>query len=425
MTDYGDCAREISEGSEEFREGRLHGICVQLEACENDKDNENGPHILIVKETEFVATIVSLACNPDAVGKTAIRVLSHLANPEMNRLPLLQFPGLLDALVATPHGHALIALTRLSEVKDEAQRVAMATNTALVDWLVANVGRDNNACAALGWLSSSDNNRALLSAFTDATRVSGNAYKAGGVLNHMACFEVPMLRNPQVLVALLRAAGSGIDEVSDRVIGCLNNLSLESKNRKFMRDDVRIIDALTARIDYRGSKRVIRRICWIGMFEDLPSTSQHTLDLSLFCSRPFRHQLPLVKALIREDPTQLFVKDASGRTQMTLAKAAHLPPAIIGLLSDCVAASALDFSITHIVGYTRSGFALARAQRLALMCSLERATDRTALPAEEDEPGALNPGKALKAYLKGARTPRLRGYLGGTNPWSIIGRFAF
>jgi hypothetical protein len=48
------------------------------------------------------------------------------------------------------------------------------------------------------------------------------------------------------------------------------------------------------------------------------------------------------------------------------------------------------------------------------MCSLERATDRTVLPAEEDEPGALNPGKALKAYLKGARTPRLRGYLGGT-----------
>ena len=421
MPDYSDWAREISEGSEERRVGKLKGIIEQLKACEGDKDNENGPHVLLVKETEFVAALVSLACDSSAVGKIANRVFSWLAEPEMNRLPLLQFPGLLDALIASPHVVAILTLSWLCEVEDEAQQVAMATNTALVDLLVANAGRFNGACMSLSNLCKLDNNRALLyehpgliAAVTDATRVPACAYEAVGVLCRMSLsrsLRMPMLRNPLVLDALLRAAGSDIDKVADDAILCLYNLSIKSENRALMRDDVRNMDALTARMDNEYSKETLVRICYIG---DLP-TSCPTFDLSLFCSRPFHHQLSLVKALIREHPEQLSTPDSSGRTALVLAQAAPLPAPIIGLLSDCVTTSTLpDFSLAHLVGYKRSQRALVRAQRHTLMCCLVHLANAPAQPAVEDSRGALNPGKALKGYLTG-----------GIDPWSIIGPFAF
>ncbi|GMI21155.1 hypothetical protein TeGR_g6173 [Tetraparma gracilis] len=422
MPDYSGWVRAIGEGSEERRVGKLEGIIEQLKACNDDKDNENGPHVLLVKETEFVAALVSLACDSSAVGEAAIRVLFKLTSAKMNRLPLFQFPGLLDALIAAPHEEpALMALSWLTAVKDEAQLVAMATNTALVDLLVANVGRSNNACAALNWLCSSDNNRALLyehpgliAAVTDATRVPACALYAVAILGRMACsdsLDMPMLRNPLVLDALLPAAGSDIDEVSDNAIICLANLSVKSENRAFMRDDVRIIDALTARMDHEDSKDALFVICYIG---DLPNTFP-SLDLSLFCSRPYHHQLSLVKALIREHPEQLSVQDSSGSTPLVLAQAAPLPAPIIGLLSDCVTVSTLpDFSLVHLVGYKRSQIPLVRAQRHTLMCCLVHLANAPAQPAAEDSRGELNVGKALAGYLNG-----------GIDPWSIIGPYAF
>ncbi|GMI51790.1 hypothetical protein TeGR_g10199 [Tetraparma gracilis] len=423
MPDYSGWAREISEGSEKSRMCKLKGIFELLDACDGDRDNEDGPHVLLVKEPEFVAALVSLACDPSAVGEAAIRFLFRLASAEMNRLPLFQFPGLLDALIAALHEEpALMALFWLTAVKDEAQQVAMATNTALVDLLVANVGRDSNACGALCNLCyRSDNNQALLyehpgliAAVTDATRVPACAHLAVGVLGHMSCTEslmMPMLRNPQVLNALPRAAGSDVDEVSNRAIICLCNLSVESENRALMRDDVRIMNALTARMDHEFSKETLFRICYIGVDPNtLPS-----LDLSLFCSSPFHHQLSFVKALIREHPEQLSVQDSSGRTPLTLAQAAPLPAPIIGLLSDCVTTSTLtDFSLTHLVGYKRSQIPLVLAQRHTLMCCLVHLANAPAPPAAEDSPGMLNPGKALKFYLNR-----------GKDPCSIIGAFAF
>jgi hypothetical protein len=341
----------------------------------------------------------------------------------MNRLPLLQFPGLLDALIATPHEDmALEAFTCLSRVKDEAQQVLMATNTALVDLLVANAGRVNSACLALYLLCSSDSNRALLyehpgliAAVTDATRVPACAWEAVAALHNMSesvSLEMPMLRNPLVLDALRRAAGSDIDEVSDEAILCLSNLSIQSENHALMRDGVRIMDALTARMDHEDSKDALFCVCYIG---DLPPYPYPTLDLSLVCSRPYHYPLSLVKALIREHPEQLSVQDSSSHTPLVLAQAAPLPAPIIGLLSDCVATSTLrDFSLAHLVGYKRSQRALVRAQRHTLMCCLVHLANAPAQPAEEDSPGALNSRKALRGYLNG-----------GIDPWSIIGPYAF
>ncbi|GMI35521.1 hypothetical protein TeGR_g9007 [Tetraparma gracilis] len=423
MPDYSDWAREISEGSEESRAGKLEEIIEQLIACDGDRDSENGPHILLVKETEFVAALVSLACDSGDLGEAAIAVLIMLAMPEMNRLPLLQFPGLLDALIAAPRKKAaLAALSWLSNVKDEAQQVAMATNTALVDRLVANASRYGNACVVLYNLCYTvDNNRALLyehpgliAAVTDATRVPACAHGAACTLSnmtHSVPLLVPMLRNLLVLDALLHAAGGKIDKVSDCAIIGLHNLSCEPENLALMRDDVRIVDALTDRVDHEDSKEALALICYIG---DLPPPPA-TFDLSLFCSRPFHHQLSLVKALIREHPEQLSAPNTSGSTPLSLAQAAPLPAPIIGLLSACVTTSTLpDFSLAHLVGYKRSQRALVRAQRHTLMCCLVHLSNAPAQPAVEDSPGALNPGKALKGYL-----------IGGIDPWSIIGPFAF
>jgi hypothetical protein len=422
MPDYSDWARKISEGSGELRMGKLEGIIEQLKACKDDMDNENGPHVLLVKETEFVAALVSLACDSGELGVYATAIIEWLAVPEMNRLPLLQFPGVLDALVPTPHVDvALTALAWLCDVKDEAQQVALATNTALVDLLVANARRFNDACVALCNLSNSDNTAALLyehpgliAAVTDATRVPACALHAVSVMQNMSCsasIKMPMLRNPLVLNALLPAAGSDIDEFSDRAIMCLGNLSIESENRALMRDGVRIVGALKARVDYASSKRALCRICYIG---DLPNPKP-TIDLSLVCSRDFHHKLSLCKALIREHPEQLSVQDSSGRTPLDLAQAAPLPAPIIGLLSDCVTTSTLpDFSLAHLVGYSRSQIPLVRAQRHTLMCCLVHLADAPAQPAVEDSRGELNAGKALKGYLNR-----------GKDPWSIIACFAF
>ncbi|GMI35138.1 hypothetical protein TeGR_g1859 [Tetraparma gracilis] len=276
----------------------------------------------------------------------------------------------------------------------------MATNTALVDLLVANVGRDNNACMSLSFLCYTvDNNRALLyeypgliAAVTDATRVPAFADEA--------------------VATLLNMSGSDIDEVDKDAIICLANLSVKSENRALMRDDVRIIDALTARMDHEASKEALVDICYIG---DLLPNPLPSLDLSLFCSRPFHHQLSLVKALIREHPEQLSVQDSSGSTPLSIAQAAPLPAPIIGLLSDCVTTSTLpDFSLAHLVGYKRSQIPLVRAQRHTLMCCLVHLAGAPAQPAVEDSPGELNVGKVVQGYLAG-----------GNDPWSIIMCFAF
>jgi hypothetical protein len=425
MPNYSTLAREISDGTDEHRAGVLRGIVVMLEARDDEdiagRTNVQDQHVLLVKETKFMTALVSLACNVDDLGDAATHVLFRLARPMVNLLPLFRFPGLLDALITTQHVHfAVCTLSCLAERQDNAQRVAMATNAALVDRLVTNVGLLRNACMALSNLCAVESNRALLyehpgliAAVTDATRVPACAYEAVGVLLNMSLagsLEMPMLRNPLVLDALLRAAGSDVYAVSNRAIRCISNLSLESENRALMRDDVRIMDALTARGFNTHSKSALVRICYIG---DLPNPLY--LNLSRLCSRPYHHHLYLCKALIREHPTQLSAKDSRGRTPLKLARAAHLPAPIISLLSDCAAASANRISLTHLVGYSRSELALARAQRLALMCSLERAAGkRRKLPAGRDSPGELNAGKALRGYLGG-----------GKEPWSVIGRFAF
>ncbi|GMI29129.1 hypothetical protein TeGR_g11045 [Tetraparma gracilis] len=422
MPDYSDWAREISEGSEERRVGVLEGIIEQLEVYVDDKDNENGPYVLLAKETELVAALISLACDSSAFGYAATNILSWIAKPDVNRLPLLQFPGLIDALITTPHVNTAIAtLHWVTAVNDEAQLVAIANNTALVDRLVANVGRNKNATNVLFNLCSSDNNAALLyahpgliAAVTDATRVPACVRGAVAVLGKMACtgsLMMPMLRSPLVLDALLRAACSDIAEVFNLAFIGLNVLSLKSENHALMRDDARIMNALTARTDHAVSKPLLVRICYIG---GLP-WPRPTLDLSLLCSHPFHHQLSLIKVLIREHPEQLSVQDSTGRTPLVLAQAAPLPAPIIGLLSGCVTTSTLtDFSLAHLVGYKRSQRALVRAQRHTLMCCLVHLANAPAQPAAEDSPGALNPGKALKGYLTG-----------GIDPWSIIGPFAF
>ncbi|GMI25479.1 hypothetical protein TeGR_g4785 [Tetraparma gracilis] len=422
MPNFSKWTRQISEGSEELRAGVLKGIAMQLEACEDMMDDESWLHALLVEEKEFLAALVSLASDSSAVGAAAVFVLTRLAVPEMNQLPLFQFPGLLDALIATLHvDRALATLTWLSKVKDEAQQVAMAINTALVDLLVANVGRVNNACVALFWLCYRvDNNRALLyehpgliAAVADATRVPACANWAVSVLTNMTAsrpLRMSMLRNSLVLDALRRAAGSDIDKVSNCAIDCLYNLSIESENHALMRDDVRVLDALTARMDHQRSKNALFRICYIG---DLPNPLL-TLDLPLVCSRPFHHQLSLCKALIREHPEQLSAKDSSDRTPLKLAREAHLPAPVINLVRDCAMATAAEFSLTHLVGYSHSQRALARAQCYALMCSLKRAAKEPAQVALVDPPGALNPVDAVQAYRAG-----------GIDPWSVIGRFAY
>ena len=117
---------------------------------------------------------------------------------------------------------------------------------------------------------------------------------------------------------------------------------------------------------------------------------------------------------VRRRPRPLRRRHGARRRRLP-APAAPLPAPIIGLLSDCVATSTLrDFSLAHLVGYKRSQIPLVRAQRYALMGSLAWLADKPAQPAEEDSPGALNAGKALKFYLNR-----------GKDPCSIIARFAF
>jgi hypothetical protein len=77
-------------------------------------------------------------------------------------------------------------------------------------------------------------------------------------------------------------------------------------------------------------------------------------------------------------------------------------------------AAVADFSLTHLVGYTRAQIALARAQRHTLMCCLVHLAGAPAQPAVEDSPGELNVGKVVQGYLAG-----------GNDPWSIIMCFAF
>jgi hypothetical protein len=374
---------------------------MSLRACEDGRDDENGPHVLLAREAGFVAALVSLAREPGDLGDASMTIIARLALPVANRLPLLRAPGLPDALLASPHvAEALAAFSRLAEV----------TNAALVERLVANVSRGVSARVALTWLCVLDNNRALLNPGLAAAE-SALTSAATSVLIQMTLSDplgAPTLSNPLVLDALLRATGSGIDGVASCAIIGLSNWSvgLGSENDAL----TRIVHALVARVDNKFSEAPLLRLCYIG---DLP-VPHPAFDLSLLCSRPFRNQLSLCKAVIRERPEQLSVQDSSGCSPLNLARAAHLPASIICLVRDCAVASLAEYSLAHLVGYTRPQLALARAQRLALMCCLVRLTDEPARPAAEDERGALNPGKAVQCYRRG-----------GKDPWSVIGRFAF
>ncbi|GMI29499.1 hypothetical protein TeGR_g5641 [Tetraparma gracilis] len=183
-----------------------------------------------------------------------------------------------------------------------------------------------------------------------------------------------MLRNPLVLHALIGAAGSDIDEVSNPAIICLSNLSIQSENHALMRDGVRIMNAIMARVDHAPSKKALLRICCIG---DLPNTVP-SLDLSLFCSRPFHHHLSLVKALIREFPGALVAKPHYfTRTPLKIAAQNGIEE-ILPLLTTCTLAQTAGHSLTHLVGYGPRGSAqetTALEQRCTFMLCLKRAAD--------------------------------------------------
>jgi hypothetical protein len=183
---------------------------------------------------------------------------------------------------------------------------------------------------------------------------------------------MPKLRNPLVLAALLPAAGSDIDNA----IICLNNLSIKSENLALMRDDVRIMEALMARMDHKFSKQTLFRICYIGDFPGWPA--RPILDLSLLCSRPFHHQLFLVKALIREFPGALVAKPHYfTRTPLKIAAQNGIEE-ILPLLTTCTLAQTAGHSLTHLVGYGPRGSAqetTALEQRCTFMLCLKRAAD--------------------------------------------------
>jgi hypothetical protein len=419
-------ALELSEGSEELRAGKLMGVrkALDLSIGSEDWDSGNGLHHALVVGTNFLAALVSVVCSPGALGLTAVGIISRFSQLglelEVFQVQLHQCAGLFDALMSTPHvDHALGALCGLSEGAQEAEALVMTTNAALVGFLVATVAPDDvfaliilcNLCKGSGSAAHLYEYPGLIATVTNATRPEsdfdypGDALRLLLLMSGAESLKVSMMRDPLVMDALFRTLGSYVCAVE-----CLENLSGHLENRARMCDDGRIVDAFMARMNYSGSREALVRICYVGTLPDpLP-----TLDLSLVCSRPFRHQLSLIKALIRFYPKQLSAKDSSDRTPLSLARLAPLPAPVINFVLACLQAAVAEYSLTHLVGYWSRQKQSVPAQRRTLMCCLVHLANAPAQPAVEDERGALNPGKALKFYLNG-----------GKDPFSLIGPFAF
>lgn len=214
---------------------------------------------LLAKQTAFVSALVACGCDVGEAGKWSMCIVAFVLMRPDNREVLFAFPGLLDALVDTPHTFpATVSIGALCDVEDEAQRVALTTNAALVDLLIARMSLEAPASRALSYLCSSQAvplyaYPGLVAAVASAVRVQDCAAGAVGVFANMSnahdALGVPMLGNPLVLDALHFAASSYDNSISDNAIGAICNLSLPVENRGLMRDDERIMELLVSRAD--------------------------------------------------------------------------------------------------------------------------------------------------------------------------------
>ncbi|GMI33344.1 hypothetical protein TeGR_g12066 [Tetraparma gracilis] len=408
--------------------GHLSAILLSLHTF---ADDHSLLHLPLGSQLSFVSAVVSLAAaSADAAepSRLAVEVLGELLAPAQSRELLNSYPGLVSALVASPHtAEALSALQRL--LMSDIVVLHIPPSAPLLQLLASSAAADRNGCNALANLCSSGNARALLEhpgllgAVCKATRERECREDACRLLYNLSCedeLEGALVGNAGVHEALLEVMGSHGSEAPeyDLAANYFFNLSVgQETSRAKLACDGRVISQLAEHAGHEKSALALYRLSYIGVCP----TVGDPIDLFAFAARPFRHHLEIARALIRIDPCELTRSNGAGLTCADVASSAGLHEIAL-LMNRSAEALGSGLDLVHLVGYEQVQRGIASERRRAVMLCLRRLAD---VKREGEMPGRggkrgnrrgkqLNAVRAVAAYE-----------VGGEDVWSVILKFAF
>ncbi|GMI26832.1 hypothetical protein TeGR_g13896 [Tetraparma gracilis] len=407
--------------------GTLQGYKKALETLETTglSPHRLSPTVDIVGVPAFIPTIASYADRADNVGEAALGIL-HLF------LALGSPPEpVLDILLTSPHTAVCAAYLGTyffcGPVDASARARLCVANTDFMDRLVASLRDSGKGQVLVEELAHiDDHTRAALLNYPGLVEALFSVLSSGMESRAAACalqqmpndialgaLCLPETRVPVFLAAIGASLGTN-DGVSVKL---LRWLAVDEGIRKQIHDDNFVVTELARLLGKLPPRKgddeeenepvvVLFEICAV---EPIPS---HELVgkgpagcegdiLDYLCSRPFHHHVTLAKAMIREYPDVLNMKDGGGLT--LLDKARTLPRGsmreIVPLLLECVTAIACGHSLQHIVGYRNSGGserqAVSHKRSVVMLCLKTLGTNFVAAGDEMAAAAAAEGGESV------------------------------
>lgn len=409
--------------------GTLQGYKKALETLETTglSPHRLSPTVDIVGVPAFIPTIASYADRADNVGEAALGIL-HLF------LALGSPPEpVLDILLTSPHtavcaaylGTYFFCRSAVGHTVDTFARARLCVaNTDFMDRLVASLRDSGKGQVLVEELAHTDNHtRAALLNYPGLVEALFSVLSSGMESRAAAC-ALQQMPNDIALSALclpetrvpvfLAAIGASLGTNDGVSVKLLRWLAVDEGIRKQIHDDnfvvtelARLLGKLPPRNDDDDIENdpvfVLFEICAVEPIDLAgigPAGSEGDI-LDYLCSRPFHHHVTLAKAMIREYPDVLNMKDGGGLT--LLDKARTLPRGsmreIVPLLLECVTAIACGHSLQHIVGYRNSGGserqAVSHKRSVVMLCLKTLGTNFVAAGDEMAAAAAAEGGESV------------------------------
>ncbi|GMI43867.1 hypothetical protein TeGR_g4280 [Tetraparma gracilis] len=170
-------------------------------------------------------------------------------------------------------------------------------------------------------------------------RVEEAVQNCGSTLMNLAVvakLAVPMVRDWDVMDSLLSVC-QRLPTTAPAVHSVLKaffNMSMKLPNLDYMCNHKYMVPTLCKHIGHEESRKVLSRICHV---EPIPKAFP-SRNLLYFSSRPFRHQLLILRSLIVHSPTDVLALRNEGNCALDFARDERLME-IIPLLTQCTEAS--------------------------------------------------------------------------------------
>ncbi|GMI23027.1 hypothetical protein TeGR_g11391, partial [Tetraparma gracilis] len=334
----------------------------------------------IASAPDLLPTLIQFARKPDVAGGLSTEIIADLLRAAPLRPKFVQFPGLVDAMVASPHlKHAFDALHWLcdhDEVGLQAVIQLGTQNSKLLAKFMAGVSdpalihQGVEAMGGLCKLSTAstqrggsglaatlynhpglvdlicrkvENSMELLDARIKKDAADAELFLTN--LSHDSNLQLSLVKRPAFRKALLCMLKHGRFQhaQADVASNMCDNLSQRINLRnvevaKLVRDDLEVILKLIRFVGNKFARRAVYRFCaptdqpFATNWEAGPDSEP---SLAEFVKKKFYNQLPILRALVQLDPAALLVMDKNGLLPIDVATKAGLGKHELELLQVC------------------------------------------------------------------------------------------